>query len=461
MDRFRVTGGTSLRGEVRVAGAKNSALKLMASALLAQGPTVLRDVPAITDVDYMADLLRRLGADVRRDGSTVVVDVPSQVSFAAPYHLVRRLRASICVLGPLLARCGAADVALPGGDAIGSRGLGMHLAGLEKLGATVSVEHGFVLARAPRGLHGANIWLDFPSVGATENLVTAATLASGTTVIDNVAREPEIVDICRLLSQMGAKIDGVGTSTLRIEGVEGLSPTEHTTVPDRIVTGTWAIAAVMTRGDVTVPNGHADHLEIVLDKLAYAGATIDTADEGLRVAMSGRPRAVDVVTLPYPGFPTDLQPMVVALNAVSEGTAMVTENVYEARFMFVNELAQARRRRAHRRPPRGGKRSASVVSGAGRGAGHPGRCRSGAGRTRRRRRDTGFRRAPHRPRLPRLCRRAELARGRHRPRTRPRPLRGLMSVETEEDHTSGTIEAPAGRLATYAGRGRGRCPGSG
>jgi UDP-N-acetylglucosamine 1-carboxyvinyltransferase len=341
MDRFRVTGGTPLRGKVRVAGAKNSALKLMAGALLAEGRTTLRAVPAITDVDYMIDLLRRLGADVVRhvDG-TVIVDVPAQVSFAAPYHLVRRLRASICVLGPLLARCRAADVALPGGDAIGSRGLGMHLAGLEKLGATVAVEHGFVVARAPRGLRGASIWLDFPSVGATENLLTAATLAAGTTVIDNAAREPEIVDICRLLTQMGAKIDGIGTSTLRIEGVETLSPTEHTTVPDRIVTGTWAIAAVMTRGDVTIGNGRADHLEIVLDKLAYAGATIDTADEGLRVAMSGQPRSVDVVTLPYPGFPTDLQPMVVALNAVSQGTAMVTENVYEARFMFVNELAR-------------------------------------------------------------------------------------------------------------------------
>jgi UDP-N-acetylglucosamine 1-carboxyvinyltransferase len=341
MDRFRVTGGTPLRGEVRVAGAKNSALKLMAGALLAEGRTTLRAIPAITDVDYMIDLLRRLGADVVRNvDGTVIVDVPAQVSFAAPYHLVRRLRASICVLGPLLARCRAADVALPGGDAIGSRGLGMHLAGLEKLGATVAVEHGFVVARAPRGLRGASIWLDFPSVGATENLLTAATLAAGTTVIDNAAREPEIVDICRLLTQMGAKIDGIGTSTLRIEGVETLSPTEHTTVPDRIVTGTWAIAAVMTRGDVTIGNGRADHLEIVLDKLAYAGATIDTADEGLRVAMSGQPRSVDVVTLPYPGFPTDLQPMVVALNAVSQGTAMVTENVYEARFMFVNELAR-------------------------------------------------------------------------------------------------------------------------
>ncbi|MBD0293243.1 MAG: UDP-N-acetylglucosamine 1-carboxyvinyltransferase [Jiangellaceae bacterium] len=340
MERFRVTGGTPLVGEVRVTGAKNSALKLMAVALLAEGRTTLRDVPAITDVTYMAELLRRLGAEVDRDDDIVTVDVPAKVRFAAPYHLVRRLRASICVLGPLLARCGAADVALPGGDAIGSRGLGLHLAGLEKLGATVTVEHGFVMARAGRGLRGGNVWLDFPSVGATENLLTAATLADGTTVIDNAAREPEVVDICRMLVRMGAKIDGIGTSTLRIEGVDGLSSTLHTTVPDRIVTGTWAIGAVMTRGDVTVLNGRADHLEIVLDKLAYAGATIDTADEGLRVAMWDRPRAVDVVTLPYPGFPTDLQPMIVALNAVAEGTAMVTENVYEARFMFVNELAR-------------------------------------------------------------------------------------------------------------------------
>jgi UDP-N-acetylglucosamine 1-carboxyvinyltransferase len=184
------------------------------------------------------------------------------------------------------------------------------------------------------------VWLDFPSVGATENLVTAATLAAGESVIDNVAREPEIVDICRMLVDMGAKIDGIGTSTLRVEGVERLHPTEHTVVPDRIVTGTWAVAAVMTRGDITIVGGRADHLEIVLDKLSSAGATIDIADEGLRVAMSGRPRAFDVVTLPYPGFPTDLQPMVVALNAIAEGTAMVTENVYEARFMFVNELAR-------------------------------------------------------------------------------------------------------------------------
>jgi UDP-N-acetylglucosamine 1-carboxyvinyltransferase len=323
-----------------VYGAKNSALKLMAAALLAPGTSVLHNVPAITDVHYMSELLRRLGAEVHRNGTIVTIDVPEKIHHSAPYALVRKLRASICVLGPLLARCGAADVALPGGDSIGSRGLDMHLAGLEKLGATVAVEHGYVVARAPDGLAGATIWLDFPSVGATENILMAAVFAQGTTVIDNVAREPEIVDICKMLLKMGAKIDGIGTSTLRVEGVSGLHPTDHTTVPDRIVAGTWAIAAVMTRGDITVNNGQVEHLQIVLDKLERAGAVVESAGEGFRVAMSGRPRAFDVVTLPYPGFPTDLQPMVVGLNSVADGTAMVTENVYEARFMFVNELAR-------------------------------------------------------------------------------------------------------------------------
>ncbi len=325
---------------MRVNGAKNSALKLMAAALLAEGRTILHDVPAITDVDYMAELLRRLGADVERTGTVVTIDVPGEIGHAAPYELVRRLRASICVLGPLLARCGAADVALPGGDAIGSRGLDMHMAGLAKLGADIGVEHGFVVARAPGGLTGATILLDFPSVGATENILMAAVLAQGTTTIDNAAREPEIIDICTMLTEMGAHIDGVGTSTLRVEGADRMHPTEHTTVPDRIVTGTWGVAAVMTRGDITISNGRPEHLEIVLDTLTSAGAVVESSADGLRVAMSGRPRAVDVVTLPYPGFPTDLQPMIVALDAVSEGTAMITENVYEARFMFVNELAR-------------------------------------------------------------------------------------------------------------------------
>jgi UDP-N-acetylglucosamine 1-carboxyvinyltransferase len=340
MERFRIVGGSSLRGDVRVCGAKNSALKLMAAALLAEGTTVLHDVPPITDVAYMAELLGRLGADVRRDGSSLAVEVPASISHAAPYDLVRKLRASICVLGPLLARCGEADVALPGGDAIGSRGLDMHLDGLAKLGAEIVVEHGYVVARAPHGLAGANIWLDFPSVGATENILMAAVLADGTTVIDNAAREPEIADICTMLTSMGAEIDGIGTSTLHVEGVDQLKPVAHTTVPDRVVTGTWAIAAVMTRGDVTIENARARDLEIVLDKLSSAGAVIEDRESGVRVAMSGRPRAVDVVTLPYPGFPTDLQPMIIALNAVADGTAMVTENVYEARFMFVNELAR-------------------------------------------------------------------------------------------------------------------------
>jgi UDP-N-acetylglucosamine 1-carboxyvinyltransferase len=342
VERLRVTGGASLHGEVRVDGAKNSVLKLMAAALLAEGSTVIRDVPRILDVDFMADLVRRLGAAVAvdRDADTVTIDVPAAITHLAPYDIVRRLRASICVLGPLVARTGAADVALPGGDAIGSRGLDMHVAGLERLGATVAVEHGFVQARAPGGLRGTTIWLDFPSVGATENLLMAAVLASGTTVIDNAAREPEIVDLCRMLVSMGAQVSGMGTSTIQIEGVDRLHPTDHTTVPDRIVAGTWAVAAAMTRGDVTVRNARPEHLEIVLDKLAWAGARCDVLPDGFRVRMATRPRAIDVVTLPYPGFPTDLQPMVVALNAVADGTAMVTENVFESRFMFVNELAR-------------------------------------------------------------------------------------------------------------------------
>ncbi len=341
MEMFRVTGGARLQGQVRVAGAKNSVLKLMAAALLAEGETTLTAVPDILDVGYMADLLQRLGCTVTRDSrDTVRVAVPAEIGHDTPYELVRRLRASISVLGPLVARCGRARVALPGGDNIGSRGLDMHLAGLERFGATVRVEHGFVVAEAPEGLRGTTIWLDFPSVGATENLLMAAVLASGTTVIDNAAREPEIADVCRMLSSMGAKINGIGTSTLEVIGVDRLEATTHATVPDRIVSGTWAVAAVMTRGDVTVRGARAEHLEIVLDKLATAGAVVDVVPDGFRVTMERRPRAVDVVTLPYPGFPTDLQPMIVALNAVADGTAMVTENVFESRFMFVNELAR-------------------------------------------------------------------------------------------------------------------------
>jgi UDP-N-acetylglucosamine 1-carboxyvinyltransferase len=327
-------------GRVRVSGAKNSALKLMAASVLATGDTVLHDVPDILDVGYMAGVLEHLGCGVSRDGESVQVSVPDRLEHQAPYALVRRLRASIAVLGPLVGRLGAAEVALPGGDNIGSRGLNMHLAGLEKLGATVGVEHGNVVARAPGGLTGATVWLDFPSVGATENLLMAAVLAAGETVIDNAAREPEIVDLCQMLVSMGARIDGEGTSTIEVHGVDALVPVTHVVVPDRVVAGTWVIAAVMTRGEVEVANVRPEHLEIVLDKLSSAGAELRTTPDGIQARMARRPQAFDVVTLPYPGFPTDLQPMVVALNAIAEGTAMVTENVFESRFMFVNELAR-------------------------------------------------------------------------------------------------------------------------
>jgi len=332
-----VAGGARLAGEVQVTGAKNSVLKLMAASLLAEGTTRLTAVPAIYDVPVMASLLETLGCSVGQEPGAVEVTVPAEPGCEAGYDLVRRIRGSIAVLGPLVARCGRAKVALPGGDAIGSRPLDMHIAGLLKLGATVEVEHGYVVATAPR-LTGASVWLDFPSVGATENLLMAAVLARGTTTIDNAAREPEIVDLCTMLGQMGAQIGGVGTSTLVVDGVDALRPTAHETVADRIVAGTWAIGAVMTRGDVRVDGGRAEHLEVPLDKLVAAGAQVDVDATGFRVRMEGRPRAVDLVTLPYPGFPTDLQPMFLALDAIAEGTAMATENVFESRWMYVDEL---------------------------------------------------------------------------------------------------------------------------
>ena len=342
MEALRVAGGARLDGEVRVTGAKNSVLKLMAAALLAQGRTVLHEVPDILDVSIMAELLRRLGCEVEHDiaGASVIVEVPERPDHRADYDLVRRMRASICVLGPLVARCGEADVALPGGDNIGSRGLDMHVAGLQRMGARVTSEHGYLIAEAADGLTGASIWLDFPSVGATETLLMAAVTARGRTVIDNAAREPEIVDICRMLVAMGGRVEGIGTSTLEIEGVERLAPTEHTTVSDRIVAGTWAVAGALTCGDVTVSNADPAHLEIALDKLATSGADVQAVPGGFRVRMDRRPKAVDIVTLPYPGFPTDLQPQFIALNAIADGSALVTENLFEARFRFVHELAR-------------------------------------------------------------------------------------------------------------------------
>jgi UDP-N-acetylglucosamine 1-carboxyvinyltransferase len=344
---LRVTGGARLAGEVEVVGAKNSVLKLMAATLLAPGASRLTNLPAISDVLIMNRLLERLGCGVdvladpadERGTDQVTITVPERPDSEAPYELVRMIRGSICVLGPLLARTGRAKVALPGGDAIGSRPLDLHFAGLERMGADIRVEHGFIVAEAS-DLRGATIWFDFPSVGATENVLMAATLAKGTTVIDNAAREPEIVDLCRMLVSMGAEIDGIGTSTIEITGVDALHPTTHHAVTDRIVAGTWAMAAVATRGDLMIRNAEAAHLEIALDKLAHAGADIDVRADGFRVSMDRRPKSFDVVTLPYPGLATDLQPQAIALLSVADGTAMITENLFEGRFMFCDEIGR-------------------------------------------------------------------------------------------------------------------------
>ena len=338
LDRFRITGGCRLEGEVTVTGAKNSVLKLMAASLLAVGTTTIRNVPDIADVDIMADLLTRLGCTVKHEGSVVTIDVPAAPLHRADYDLVRKMRASINVLGPLVARVGKAEVALPGGDAIGSRGLDFHIKGLESLGATAHVEHGYVIAEAPNGLTGTAIELDFPSVGATENLMTAAVLAQGVTTIDNAAREPDLVDLGEFLIGMGAQIDGLGSPLITITGVKELKPTDHTTITDRIIAGTWAFAAAMTQGDITIHGGRADHMEVMLEKLTHAGAIVTSTQDGIRVQMNQRPRAIDVATLPYPGFATDLLPFIIGMNAVADGHSIVTENVFESRFMFVNEL---------------------------------------------------------------------------------------------------------------------------
>lgn len=336
-DQFIVSGGARLEGTVVVDGAKNSVLKLMAAALLAEGTTTLTNCPQILDVPLMRKVLEGLGCEVEIDGSVVSITVPEKPQSNADFDAVRQFRASVCVLGPLTARCGHAKVALPGGDAIGSRPLDMHQSGLEKMGARTRIEHGAVVAEAD-GLHGANIKLDFPSVGATENILTAAVLADGETVLHNAAREPEIVDLCTMLKEMGANIEGEGSSTITIRGVEKLHPTEHKVIGDRIVAGTWAYAAAMTQGDITIGGIAPRHLHLPLEKLKSAGAEIEAYDNGFRVCMRKRPVAVDYQTLPFPGFPTDLQPMAIGLSAIADGTTIITENVFESRFRFVDEM---------------------------------------------------------------------------------------------------------------------------
>lgn len=336
-ETFQVSGGARLTGSVRVDGAKNSVLKLMAAALLAEGTTTLTNCPEILDVPYMRSVLEGLGCDVQIDGPTVTITTPAELKADADFDAVRQFRASVAVLGPLTARCGRAVVALPGGDAIGSRPLDMHQTGLEKLGATTRIQHGAVVAEVEE-LRGAKIRLDFPSVGATENILTAAVLAKGRTVLDNAAREPEIIDLCDMLISMGAQIEGAGTSTITIDGVDELQPTKHEVIGDRIVAGTWAYAAAMTRGDITVAGIAPRHLHLALEKIKFAGADVETYESGFRVRMDKRPTAVDYQTLPFPGFPTDLQPMAIGISTIAEGTSVITENVFESRFRFVDEM---------------------------------------------------------------------------------------------------------------------------
>jgi UDP-N-acetylglucosamine 1-carboxyvinyltransferase len=309
----------------------------MAASVLAPGTSTLRNVPRILDCSMMGEVLERLGATVTWEGNDVAVDATRLSSVEAPYDLVRRMRASIVVLGPLLARTGEARVALPGGDNIGSRPIDLHLEGLRRMGATIDAEHGFLVARTD-GLVGASITLDYPSVGATENLMMAAVAADGVSVIDNAAREPEIADLARFLAAMGASIHGAGSATIEIEGVDRLEPAEHTVIPDRIEAGTWAAAAVATRGDVVLQGARPDHLELFLEKLGEGGAQASLSDDGLRIAQPERVRAVDFVTLPYPGLATDFQPILLAMLATAEGTSIATENVFEGRFSYVDEL---------------------------------------------------------------------------------------------------------------------------
>ena len=337
MKRYRIDGPVPLQGEVRVSGAKNSTLKLMAASLMIPGRVVLGRVPRIKDVFLMTRVLEELGATVRFDGSHLEIDTTGELSEETPYELVRRMRASIQVLCPLLARLGRARVPMPGGDAIGSRTIDLHMNGLERMGAKFTSEHGYVEGIVDR-LQAARVLLEFPSVGATENLVMAAALAEGTTTIENAAREPEIQDLADFLNAAGARISGAGTPTISIEGVDALHAVRHEIIPDRIEAGTFAIAAVATRGDVRLTGLCPEHMELPLLKLEEAGATVERGTDHVRISMRRRPRTLNLVTLPYPGFPTDLQPPMMVLLAQAEGSSILTENVFEARFIFVDEL---------------------------------------------------------------------------------------------------------------------------
>ncbi len=341
MERLVIKGGNRLSGTVKISGAKNAVLPVIAATLLGQDrETCLDEVPNLDDVRTISEVLRTLGVKVRHEpeNNKLFVDATSIKNITAPYDLVRRMRASFLIMGPLLARLGRAKISLPGGCAIGTRPIDLHLKGFEALGAKISIGHGYIEAVAPEGLKGAQIYLDFPSVGATENILMAASMAQGQTVIENPAQEPEIVDLANYLNIMGAKIRGAGTNVIKVEGAPKLIARDYTIIPDRIEAGTYMIAAAMTRGDVYIANAISEHLKPVIAKLKEAGVKVIEDVDGIRVICDRRPRAVDIKTLPYPGFPTDMQAQFMAMLTISQGTSMVTETVFENRFMHVDEL---------------------------------------------------------------------------------------------------------------------------
>lgn len=339
MDKLIITGGEVLEGEIRISGAKNAVLPIMAATLLADSPVTIRNIPHLHDVTTTMELLGRMGVHLTlNEKMDIVVDATTINSLYAPYELVRTMRSSILVLGPMLSRYGSADVSLPGGCAIGSRPVNLHIKGLQAMGADVEVINGYIKARVDR-LKGARLVMDMVTVTGTENLMMAATLADGTTIIENAAREPEVTDLANCLNCMGAKISGAGTDTIVIKGVERLSGTEYKVLPDRIETGTYLVAAAITGGHVKLKDTRPDSMDAVLQSLREAGADLVVGDDWIELDMHGRrPRAIDVSTAPYPAFPTDMQAQFTALNAVADGTGTITETVFENRFMHVQEM---------------------------------------------------------------------------------------------------------------------------
>lgn len=341
MDKFVIQGGARLDGEVRISGAKNAALPLLAATLLATTPTTLTNVPDLKDVSTLIKLIKGMGVTVTRDGDTVTIDNSTLNSKFAPYELVKTMRASILVLGPLLARYGEAVVSLPGGCAIGSRPVDQHLKALQVMGADVQVENGYVHAKMDGRLKGGRVLFDMVTVGGTENILIAATLANGTTYIENAAREPEVTDLANMLVKMGAKIDGIGSDTLVVHGVDALTGCTHAVVADRIETGSYLAAAAMTGGRVRTTHTDAKLLEAVLIKFEEMGATITTGDDWIELDMQGRrPKAINFRTAPHPAFPTDMQAQLMAVNVIAEGTGTITETIFENRFMHVPELSR-------------------------------------------------------------------------------------------------------------------------